>query len=172
MSCYVPAGEDQQYEQDIEKAKQLLKEAGYENGFDLELVCNESQGRITMAEMLANAWNAIGVKTELRTLEFSALVDLVYSGETQAFLLGFLPGGNDGEFYRTLFQTGRRKRRLDKLLQPRGGRALRPRLQGDGQREAQRVLRRAPDHPARRNALAVDTLHRQRLRHAEDPDRT
>ena len=59
-----------------------------------------------MAEMLANAWNAIGVKTELRTLEFSALVDLVYSGETQAFLLGFLPGGNDGEFYRTLFQTG------------------------------------------------------------------
>lgn len=106
MSCYVPAGEDQQYEQDIEKAKQLLKEAGYENGFDLELVCNESQGRITMAEMLANAWNAIGVKTELRTLEFSALVDLVYSGETQAFLLGFLPGGNDGEFYRTLFQTG------------------------------------------------------------------
>ena len=106
MSCYVPAGEDQQYEQDIEKAKQLLKEAGYENGFDPELVCNESQGRTTMAEMLANAWNAIGVKTELRTLEFSALVDLVYSGETQAFLLGFLPGGNDGEFYRTLFQTG------------------------------------------------------------------
>lgn len=63
ISCYVPAGEDQQYEQDIEKAKQLLKEAGYENGFDLELVCNESQGRTTMAEMLANAWNAIGVKT-------------------------------------------------------------------------------------------------------------
>lgn len=106
ISCYVPAGEDQQYEQDIEKAKQLLKEAGYENGFDLELVCNESQGRTTMAEMLANAWNAIGVKTELRTLEFSALVDLVYSGETQAFLMGFLAGGNDGEFYRTLFQTG------------------------------------------------------------------
>lgn len=106
MSCYVPAGEDQQYEQDIEKAKQLLKEAGYENGFDLELVCNESQGRTTMAEMLANAWNAIGVKTELRTLEFSALVDLVYSGETQAFLMGFMAGGNDGEFYRTLFQTG------------------------------------------------------------------
>lgn len=106
ISCYVPAGEDQQYEQDIEKAKQLLKEAGYENGFDLELVCNESQGRTTMAEMLANAWNAIGVKTELRTLEFSALVDLVYSGETQAFLMGFMAGGNDGEFYRTLFQTG------------------------------------------------------------------
>lgn len=106
ISCYVPAGEDQQYEQDIEKAKQLLKEAGYENGFDLELVCNESQGRTTMAEMLANAWNAIGVKTELRTLEFSALVDLIYSGETQAFLMGFMAGGNDGEFYRTLFQTG------------------------------------------------------------------
>lgn len=59
-----------------------------------------------MAEMLANAWNAIGVKTELRTLEFSALVDLVYSGETQAFLMSFMAGGNDGEFYRTLFQTG------------------------------------------------------------------
>lgn len=106
LSCYVPAGEDQQYEQNIEKAKELMKEAGYENGFDLELSCNESQSRISMAQMLANAWKEIGVNTEVRSLEFSAQLDEVYSGEAQAFLLGFVAGGNDGEFYRAMFQTG------------------------------------------------------------------
>lgn len=106
LSCYVPAGEDQQYEQNIEKAKELMKEAGYENGFDLELSCNESQPRISMAQMLANAWKEIGVNTEVRSLEFSAQLDEVYSGEAQAFLLGFVAGGNDGEFYRAMFQTG------------------------------------------------------------------
>ena len=106
LSCYVEASEDLKYHQDIEKAKQLMKEAGYENGFDLVLTCNETQPRITMAEMLANAWKEIGVNTEVRTMEFSAQLTEIYAGEAQAFLLGFVAGGNDGEFYRAMFQTG------------------------------------------------------------------
>lgn len=106
LSCYVPAGEDQQYEQDVEKAKQLLAEAGYADGFDLILSCNESQARISLAQMLANAWKEIGVNTEVRSMEFSAQLNEIYNGESQAFLLGFVAGGNDGEFYRAMFQAG------------------------------------------------------------------
>jgi peptide/nickel transport system substrate-binding protein len=105
ISSYVPAGEDQQYEQDIEKAKQLLKEAGYENGFDLEISVNENQARITIAEMLANAWSEIGINATVSTLEFSAIVSDMYSGNTQAFIMGFGAGGNDGDFYASPFHS-------------------------------------------------------------------
>ena len=107
ISSYVPADDDQKYEQNIEKAKELLKEAGYENGFDLELLINESQSRLTMAEMLRNAWSAIGINTTIRTLEFSSLVSAVYEGTAQAFILGFIAGGNDGEFFKDMFYTGK-----------------------------------------------------------------
>lgn len=106
MSFYEPAGEDQQYVQDIEKAKQLMKEAGYEDGFDLVLQVNESQARITMAEMLRNAWLEIGVNTTVQTTEFSSLVNAVYAGEAQAFILGFVAGGDDGAFFSDMFHTG------------------------------------------------------------------
>ena len=106
LSCYVPASDGLEYEQDIEKAKALMKEAGYENGFDLEIAVNENQMRITMAEMLANAWREIGVNAQVRTMEFSALVTAVYACETQAFILGFVAGGNDGDFYGDQFRGG------------------------------------------------------------------
>ena len=39
-------------------------------------------------------------------MEFSAQLNEIYNGESQAFLLGFVAGGNDGEFYRAMFQAG------------------------------------------------------------------
>lgn len=105
ISCYVPPAEGTEYKQDIEKAKQLMKDAGYEDGFDLILTCNESQPRITLAEMLANAWKEIGVNTDVRVMEFATQLSELYAGEAQAFLLGFVAGGDDGEFYRPMFQS-------------------------------------------------------------------
>lgn len=48
----------------------------------------------------------IGVNAQVRSMEFSAQTAAIYAGEGQAFLLGFGPGGNDGDFYRTMFRGG------------------------------------------------------------------
>ena len=86
LSCYVPASDGLEYEQDIEKARALMKEAGYENGFDLEISCNESQMLITLGEMLANAWREIGVNAQVRSMEFSAQTAAIYAGEGAAWI--------------------------------------------------------------------------------------
>ena len=104
LSCY--KAPTSYYSQDVEKAKELMKEAGYENGFHLVLTCNETTPRMTLAEMMANAWKAIGVDTEVRVMEFATQLEEIYAGESQAFLLGFVAGGNDGEFYRSMFASG------------------------------------------------------------------
>ncbi len=105
LSCYQEAAPELKYKQDVERAKQLMKEAGYEDGFDLVLTCNETQPRITLAEMLANAWKEIGVNTEVRVMEFSTQTAEIYEGAAQAFLLGFVAGGNEGEYYRPVFTS-------------------------------------------------------------------
>lgn len=106
ISVYKEASAETTYKQNIEKAKKLLKEAGYENGFELELICNESQPRKTLAEMFANAWGKIGVTTHVRVMEFSAQLAKMDRGEWQAALLGFVAGGNNGEFYAWCFEAG------------------------------------------------------------------
>lgn len=108
-SFYKKASPELLYDQNIEKAKALLKEAGYENGFDLEIACNEGQSRITMAEALASAWKAIGVRAKVRVMEFSAQQALINAGEAQASIEGFVAGGDDGDFFNYLFYTGNPK---------------------------------------------------------------
>jgi peptide/nickel transport system substrate-binding protein len=57
------------YPYDPAKAKQLLKEAGYPNGFDLTVgaTTNEYVGSASMANALAQDWDAIGVKVHIKS---------------------------------------------------------------------------------------------------------
>ena len=51
----------EQYSYDPEKAKELLKEAGYENGFDIEFKVAENSDYVKCAEMIKNQLGAVGV---------------------------------------------------------------------------------------------------------------
>jgi peptide/nickel transport system substrate-binding protein len=56
---------------DPAKARQLLAEAGYPNGFDGgEYFSDVAYGSV--AEAIANYWNAVGIRTQLRPLERAA----------------------------------------------------------------------------------------------------
>ncbi|TCV65565.1 glutathione transport system substrate-binding protein [Neorhizobium sp. R1-B] len=55
------------YSYDVEKAKQLLKEAGYPEGFSMSTIVQEQESRI--GELLQAMWAKAGVKLEVRKME-------------------------------------------------------------------------------------------------------
>ena len=82
-----------------EKAKELLAEAGYADGFTIKIWTNENQNRIDMAEILQNSWGAIGINCEVTVMEFATLMAEYSKGEHEVLLAGFAPTGKDGQFY-------------------------------------------------------------------------
>ncbi|THF85483.1 peptide ABC transporter substrate-binding protein [Deinococcus sp. KSM4-11] len=55
------------YTYDVAKAKQLLADAGYPQGFELTILSTPLAGLDTMAQAVAGYWQAIGVKAKLDT---------------------------------------------------------------------------------------------------------
>lgn len=69
------------YPTDIEKAKELLKEAGYENGFDMTItVPSNYQPHIDVAQVLAEQYKKIGVNAEIQLVEWNSWLSDVYTG--------------------------------------------------------------------------------------------
>src|SRR5690606_21537688 len=82
------------FEYDPEKAKELLKEAGYEDGFEMELWAMPvprpymPDGQ-KVAEALQANFDAIGVKAKIVTYEWGTYLDKAKNGEADTFLLGW-----------------------------------------------------------------------------------
>ncbi len=69
------------YGKDIPKAKALLKEAGYENGFDLEIIVPDNYpGHQSVAEVLSEQLKEAGIRTKIKQMEFTSWVSDVYRG--------------------------------------------------------------------------------------------
>ena len=67
-----------EYEYDPEKAKELLAEAGYPDGFKTEFYAYRDR---EYAEAIASYLNAVGIQTDFKMLQYSALRDLNMKGE-------------------------------------------------------------------------------------------
>ena len=68
------------YPTDIEKAKELLKEAGYENGFNMTITVPSNQPHIDVAQVLAEQYKKIGVNAEIQLVEWNSWLSDVYTG--------------------------------------------------------------------------------------------
>ncbi len=94
----------QQYSYDQAKAKQLLKDAGYPNGF--EMTFNFPNGRYLkdkeIGEAIASQWGEIGVKTKTSSPVWTDYVGLINNRkQAQAYLLGW--GNTTWDADNTLF---------------------------------------------------------------------
>jgi peptide/nickel transport system substrate-binding protein len=75
---FLPVGyfgyvENNPYYQDIEKAKELMAEAGYADGFDLELVTNTTERRRTEAVVIQENLAKIGIRAEINIMQASQM---------------------------------------------------------------------------------------------------
>lgn len=91
------------YTQNMDKAKELMKEAGYEDGFKLKIVITDRASRKTLAEIMKNVWSELNVDLSIEVLELGKILELINSGEYQLTILA--EGGFHGEGWRSYFHS-------------------------------------------------------------------
>ena len=72
----------------VEKAKELLAEAGYPNGFDIEIVIDDDSNRIAVAEIVRNNLEAVGINATISSSDYATFSEKIYSGEAKMYLNG------------------------------------------------------------------------------------
>ena len=88
------------YPFDLEKAKQLLTEAGYPDGFEMDLWAMPvarpymPEG-MKVAEVIQASFAKIGVKAEIQSVDWATYLDKAVKGEFDAYMLGWT--GDNGD---------------------------------------------------------------------------
>lgn len=108
------------HEYNVEKAKALLKEAGVENGFEVDIWAMAAQRPYNpnprrMAEMIQEDWSKIGVKSNIVTYEWGEHVKRTKNGEhTTAFYGWTGDNGDPDNFLHTLLSCDAAKSGLNR----------------------------------------------------------
>ncbi len=92
--------EIEDYSYDLEKAKELLAEAGYPDGFDMDLWAMPvarpymPEG-MKVAEVIQASFAEIGVKAEIQSVDWATYLEKAAKGEFDAYMLGWT--GDNGD---------------------------------------------------------------------------
>lgn len=100
------------YEYDVEKAKELLAEAGYEDGFKAEIWANNSSESVKGMQFIQQQLAEIGIEVEVKSMEEGTLSDEIYTPETpdeakvQMWYVSWSPSSGDADgATRSLFSS-------------------------------------------------------------------
>ncbi|MDR1977685.1 MAG: ABC transporter substrate-binding protein [Synergistaceae bacterium] len=77
---------------DIERAKQLLKEAGYENGFKAVIWVPDRKEQGDMATILQSEYKKIGIDMEIKVYEWGAYIEALKDPEHELYIMGWSGG--------------------------------------------------------------------------------
>ncbi len=110
MKRYYQEGLTERYQTDVEKAKALLKEAGYEKGFKLAItVPSNYTFHVDTAQVIAEQLKAVGIAAEIKQIEWSSWLEDVYNNaKYEATIIG-LTGKLDPHEVLGRFETTYRK---------------------------------------------------------------
>lgn len=81
-----------------EKAKELLAEAGYEDGFSTTIWTNDSRERIDAATNIQAQLEEFNIDVEVEILEWGAYLEQTANGEHEMFVLGWSTVTGDADY--------------------------------------------------------------------------
>jgi peptide/nickel transport system substrate-binding protein len=88
----------------LDKARQLLRQAGLSGGFTCRLYYSEGQfGMEDVAKAIVASARSVGITVKSAKLPFAALLEAVQAGEPEMFLLGWGYAGDPGVFMNPMF---------------------------------------------------------------------
>ena len=105
---YMPAWASTPYEERVERAKQLMAEAGYgpENPLTIQLRYNTNDNHQRVAVAISAMWEPLGVQVELFNSEVAVHYDALRVGDFQVGRAGWLLDYNDPVNTLDLLKTG------------------------------------------------------------------
>lgn len=80
------------------KAKELLAEAGYPNGFSTTLWVNDNQSRIEMCQAMQAMLLEVGVQCNLEVLEFGSFISRTTAGDHDLAYFGWTSSSGDADY--------------------------------------------------------------------------
>lgn len=87
-----------QYDYNPQRAKELLVQAGYPNGFDLLISTSDTQVRMDIAEIVQNQLSAVGINAKVEILENATYLDKIINGGFQLYILGWVINTGDADY--------------------------------------------------------------------------
>jgi len=94
----------------VEKAKELLKEAGYENGFDLEIaIPSNYEFHMQTGEVVVEQLKAVGINATIKAVEWGTWLDEVYNGRKYTATISGLTCDMTPGYLLNRFQTDSKK---------------------------------------------------------------
>jgi peptide/nickel transport system substrate-binding protein len=95
------------YDRDVEKAKQLLAEAGFPNGFDTTISYNSGNAQREISAVVAQAQLAeVGIRAEVQALAWPTFVDGFRAGTLPMFVVSGTAAPVPDQFIKEYFGSG------------------------------------------------------------------
>ncbi|HET7627328.1 MAG TPA: ABC transporter substrate-binding protein [Bacillales bacterium] len=91
--------------QNIDKAKQLLKEAGYPDGVDLQMIVSPNESQVNAAQVIKQQVKEAGINIEVKQLESSVFFNKLGKHDFQMAVVGWVGFVDPDEFLYNIFHT-------------------------------------------------------------------
>ena len=86
------------YEYNPEKARELLAEAGYENGFETSIWVNDNQTRIEVCQVIQAMLMDVGITCGVEVMEFGTFIQQTSAGEHDMGYFGWVTSTTDADY--------------------------------------------------------------------------
>lgn len=100
----LPKSVQELFEYNPEKAKQLLAEAGYPNGFKAKIICYNQRAYVDVLTIVKAMWAKVGVELEIEPKDYASFTSVVVRRAYDDMLFGFYSGA--GSYFKAINYTG------------------------------------------------------------------